>query len=192
MAANSLEALRQTSIKRAQTERYDVVSIALHWLTVLLLLVQVPVALVMTSLTAGPTQNALFFTHKSVGVTLLLVVMFRLVWRVLNPWPALPADVPPAQATLARTNHVLLYATLLVMAVSGFVFTAAGGYPIPYLGVIELGGLIPKNPELSKWVETVHLLSQWVLYVLVGLHVAGAFYHLLVKKDGVFQRMWPY
>ena len=191
VAANSLEALRQVSIKRQRTQRYDIVSIGLHWLTAILVVVQVTIALIMTSLASGPAQNAFFYTHKSLGITLLLVVVFRVLWKILYPWPPLPSDVPHGQVMLSRTIHLLLYLTLLVMAISGYVFTAAGGYPVPFFGIAQLGGLIGKNPDLSEWLETVHVLSQWVLYALVSLHVLGAFYHLLVRKDGVFQRMWP-
>ena len=136
-------------------------------------------------------QNILYFVHKSVGVTVLLLVLFRLAWRIRHPWPPLPDEMPSGQILLARVNHVLLYTMLIVMPVSGFVFTAAGGFPVPYLGLIELSGLLPKNKDLSKAAEAVHLTAQWVIYALVALHVAGALYHLLVRKDGVFQRMLP-
>lgn len=191
MAAEALEARRKAALARQQIERYDIVSIVLHWLTVLLVLVQVAAGLTMTSLERGTVQNVLYFSHKSLGITLLLVVLFRLLWRIGHPWPALPEQVPRFQVMLARANHVLLYVTLLVMAASGFVFTATGGYPVPFFGLIDLTGILSKDTELSKWVQTVHLGSQWVLYALVALHAAGAFYHLLVRKDGVFQRMWP-
>jgi cytochrome b561 len=103
----------------------------------------------------------------------------------------LPPDVPALQAAVARINHVLLYLALLVMAISGLVFTSAGGYPVPVFGIVDLTGLIAKNPQLSERAEAIHLTTQWILYVLVGLHVLGALHHLIVRKDGVFQRMLP-
>lgn len=171
--------------------RYDGTSIVLHWVTALLVFTQVAFGVAMVGIGKGPAQDLLFNVHKSMGVTLLLLVLARIAWRLTHPWPPFPDVVPPAQARLARTNHVLLYAVLLVMAVSGFVFTAAGGYPIPYLGIIELSGLVPKNEAFSKAVEWVHVAGQWVVYALVLLHVAGALYHLLVRRDGVFRRMIP-
>jgi cytochrome b561 len=191
MATESLIRRRERSIKRLRERRYDGFSMVLHWLTALVVLVQVSIGLTMVALPAGAAQNALFYTHKSLGVTLLLLVLLRLLWRIARPWPPLPAEVPALQATVARINHALLYVTLLVMAISGLVFTASGGYPVPVFGIVDLTGMIAKNPALSERVETVHLATQWVLYALVGLHVLGAFYHLLVRKDGVFQRMLP-
>jgi cytochrome b561 len=171
--------------------RYDGISIGVHWLTVILVIVQVIAGITMVNIDRGWTQNVLYDVHKSVGVTLLLLVLFRLIWRVHHPWPPLPSGMPRSQVILARINHVLLYAMLIVMPVSGFVFTAAGGYPIPYLGLIELSGLVPKNESISKAANVVHLAGQWVVYALVGLHVMGALYHLFIRKDGVFQRMLP-
>ncbi|WP_084507055.1 cytochrome b [Geminicoccus roseus] len=191
MAANALEARRQAALAREKIRRYDIVSIVLHWLTVLLVLVQIVAGLVMTDLERGTTQDVLYYTHKSVGIAVLLVVLLRLLWRIGHPWPPLPPDTPSAQAGLARLNHLLLYVMLLVMPISGFVFTAAGGYPVPFFGLVDLTGVIAKNPDLAKTAQWVHLSAQWVVYALVALHVLGALYHLVVRKDGVFQRMWP-
>ena len=176
---------------RSDETRYDGISIAVHWLMALLVVVQVIAGVTMVRAGKGLLQNVLYDLHKSIGVTLLLLLLFRLIWRVRHPWPALPSSMARSQILLARANHVLLYAMLIVMPVSGFVFTAAGGYPIPYLRLVELSGLVPKNESLSKAALVVHLAGQWVVYALVGLHVAGALYHLLLRKDGVFQRMLP-
>ncbi len=191
MATESLIRQRERSIRRLHEQRYDGFSMVLHWLTVLVVLVQVIIGLTMVALSAGAAQNALFYLHKSLGVTLLLLVPLRLLWRIAHPWPPLPPDVPALQAAVARINHALLYVALLVMAISGLVFTSAGGYPVPVFGIVDLTGFIAKNPQLSERAEAIHLATQWVLYVLVGLHVLGALHHLIVRKDGVFQRMLP-
>jgi cytochrome b561 len=177
----------------SRPDRYDGTSIAVHWLTVLLVLVQVLAGVTMVNLVGrGPVQDLLYNLHKSAGVLVFLLVLFRLAWRWRHPWPPLPADMPRWQIVLARANHALLYAVLLVMPVSGFVFTAAGGFPVPFLGLVELSGLVPRHEALSKAALLVHLGGQFLVYALVALHVAGALYHLRIRKDGVFQRMAPW
>jgi cytochrome b561 len=177
----------------SRPDRYDGTSIAVHWLTVLLVLVQVLAGVTMVNLVGrGPVQDLLYNLHKSAGVLVFLLVLFRLAWRWRHPWPPLPADMPRWQIVLARANHALLYAVLLVMPVSGFVFTAAGGFPVPFLGLVELSGLVPRHEALSKAALLVHLGGQFLVYALVALHVAGALYHLRIRRDGVFQRMAPW
>ncbi|HET6467169.1 MAG TPA: cytochrome b [Geminicoccaceae bacterium] len=173
-------------------DRYDGVSIALHWLTVLMVLVQIGAGVTMEDVGRGPTQDLLYNLHKSLGILILLVVLLRLAWRWRHPWPPLPASMPRGQVVLARANHALLYATLLLMPVSGFVYTAAGGYPVPFLGLVELSGLVPRDEALSKAALAVHIVGKWTLLALLALHVAGALYHLLIRRDGVFQRMFPW
>jgi cytochrome b561 len=168
------------------------VSITLHWLIAgLILLVQVPIGLIMVSLAQGAAQNVMFTTHKLVGITIFLLACFRLGWRLKEPVPSLPADMPDWQATLARINHVLLYAMLFWMPLNGFLYTALGGYPLPFFGLLDLGALIPDSKAAAGLFEAMHVYSQFLLYLLAATHVAGALHHRLQRRDGVFERMLP-
>ncbi|MFF9550773.1 cytochrome b [Methylobacterium fujisawaense] len=170
--------------------RYNGPAQALHWLTAALMLAVLPLAWVGTSLAReAPAKGTYFVLHKSAGLTILALAVARLAWRLFRPAPP-EGDLPRGLALTGRLNQWLLYAVLLIMPVSGYLLSAYGGRPTPYFWLINLPSF-EKSPELHELFERVHLLGQWALYVLVALHVAGALWHLVVRRDGVFDRMLP-
>jgi cytochrome b561 len=171
-------------------ERWGSVAIGLHWLVAgLILLVQVPAGLVMLRLDPGLLQDTLFNVHKNVGLVIFALALVRVGWRLANPVPALPLEVPGWQVRVAHLTHFLLYALIFLLPISGFLYTAFGGFPVPLLMVWDLGRLIPASePQAEIW-QAIHYWSQWALYGVVALHVAGALQHHLVHDDDVLRRM---
>lgn len=177
-------------MRRNTRERWGSVSIGLHWtIAALVLLVQVPAGLTMVALEPGTLQNVLYTTHKNTGLVIFALAVVRLGWRWGHPVPALPADLPIWQAGLARTTHGLLYILLFLMPVTGFLFTAMGGFPVPLFGLYDLADLVPENEPVAEVFEAIHVNLQFALYAVVALHVAGALQHHLVRRDGVLRRM---
>jgi cytochrome b561 len=177
-------------MRRNTHERWGSVSIALHWtIAALVLLVQVPAGITMVAAGPGTLQNVLYNVHKTTGLTIFALAVIRLGWRLAHPVPALPADLPTWQATLARLTHALLYLVLFLMPMSGFLYTALGGFPVPFFGLYDLARLVPVNKPLGEVFKYVHLGLQFVLYAVVLLHVAGALQHHFVREDGVLRRM---
>ncbi|WP_395681112.1 cytochrome b [Inquilinus sp.] len=177
-------------MNRNTTEHWGRVSIALHWtIAALILLVQVPAGLTMNRVGPGPLQNILYDTHKMTGLTVFTLVVVRLAWRWANPVPELPADMPPWQAAAARWTHVLLYLLILAMPVSGFIYTAMAGFPVPLFYLVNLADFVPVNKPVAAVAEAVHVNLIWALLAVVVLHVAGALHHHLVRRDGVLRRM---
>jgi cytochrome b561 len=171
-------------------ERWGSVSIALHWtIAALVLLVQVPAAVTMVNVEPGTVQNVFYNIHKNTGLIIFTLAIVRLGWRWSHPVPALPADLPLWQARTARITHALLYIVLLSMPVTGFLYTAMGGFPVPLFMLYDLAALVPENKPVAEIFKYAHLTLQWVLYATVLLHVAGALQHHLVRKDGVLRRM---
>jgi cytochrome b561 len=171
-------------------ERWGSVSIALHWtIAALVLLVQVPAGITMVAVEPGTLQNVFYNVHKTNGIVIFLLAIVRLGWRWSHPVPFLPADMPGWQAKLARTTHALLYIVLFLMPITGFLYTAMGGFPVPFFMVYDLARLVPENKPVAEIFKYAHLTLQFVLYATVVLHVAGAFNHHLVRKDGVLRRM---
>lgn len=138
-----------------------------------------------------PTQNALFILHKGLGPIVLVLVLARLAWRIGNPPPPLPGDLSLIQRRAAGFVHAALYLTLIVMAASGYVRVAAGGFPLEFLESLGIPPLVPKNEAVSKAAKAVHFNALIVLLTLIIAHVAGAFYHGAIRRDGVIHRMWP-
>ena len=163
----------------------------LHWITALLVFATLPIAWVMLAL---PKENAwvgtLFMLHKSLGVTIFALAVFRIFWRALHPPPPLPWSLEPWEAITAKISHLLLYFILLAMPISGYILSAASNHPVKYFDLFTLP-LLPENKPLAKAAETAHLTLQWAVYAIIALHVLGTAYQIIVKRDGVLDRMLP-
>jgi cytochrome b561 len=176
---------------RANTaERWGSVSIGLHWtIAALVLLVQVPAGITMVASGPGLVQNVCYDIHKTNGIVIFLLAVVRLSWRWWNPVPLLPADLPGWQAKAARITHALLYIVLFLMPVTGFLYTAMAGFPVPFFMVYDLSQWVPVDKPVAEVFKYAHLTLQFVLYLTVILHVAGALQHHFVRRDGVLPRM---
>ena len=170
--------------------RWGSVSIGLHWtIAALVLLVQVPAGITMVWHGPGLLKNVCYDLHKTTGIVIFLLAAVRLGWRRSNPVPLLPADLPGWQAKLARTTHALLYLVLFLMPITGFLYTAMGGFPVPFFMLYDLAQWVPVNKPVAGVFRYAHLTLQFVLYITVILHVAGALQHHFVRKDGILRRM---
>jgi cytochrome b561 len=163
----------------------------LHWLIVVLLIVQFAVAWSMPHIGRDTRPDTLINLHFSVGVLILTLAIVRLGWRLTHPEPPPIAGVPPWQIGSARIVHWLLYLLLFVVPVLGWFSASWRGFPVIMFG-LELPKLIaPRAPEW-QWTGDVHgLLANYAMLALVGLHVSAALYHWLVRRDRVLQRMLP-
>lgn len=162
----------------------------LHWIVAVVVLMMIPAGLVMTREgLARPVQDALFLFHKNTGVLLFLVVLVRIGYRLTHPPPALPASVPPWQRAVERATHLMLYALLVIMPLSGFTRVRAGGFPIELLDRLGVGPWIGKNEALAGYAQALHWAGAFLLIGLVALHVGAALYHALVLRDGVWSGM---
>ncbi len=119
--------------------RYNPLSQALHWLTVVLFLAILPLAWVALALPNGESKGTMFVLHKSTGLTILAVVVIRIVWRMISPAPADP-KTPKGLELIARVNHWLLYAIFLIMPVSGYLLSAFSGRSTPYFWLFTIPG----------------------------------------------------
>lgn len=183
---------RSLDAARERAPSYKAPARLLHWLTAVLVLSLLLAGQVMVMEgIPRPLQDLLFIFHKSVGVLVLLLMLVRLLYRWRHPAPPLPPSVPPAQARIAGATHWLLYALLLVQAVSGYVRVKAGGFPIESLDAMGVPSLVPRSDALAAVAKEVHWWTRLALAGLITLHVGAAVLHGLVLRDGVFQRMWP-
>jgi cytochrome b561 len=128
-----------------------------------------------------------FNLHKSISLTVFLLMLVRVVWRVGHPPPPLPR-MPAWNARLAHINHGVMYVTLFVMTVGGYLGSAWSGYPVRFFG-FELPSWTGHRPALKDLASSVHLWASWVLLASVVLHIAGTAKHALVDGNGVLARM---
>lgn len=176
----------------AVADSYSTTARLLHWTTAILVLGMIPAGFIMVQpgLDRG-LQDTLFIFHKNSGVVLLLLTIARLVYRARHPAPQLPASIPEWQQRVAGASHVLLYVLLIAMPVAGYIRVKAGGFPLESLDALGVPSLVPRSDALAETAKTAHYLGAIMLTGLVALHVGAALQHALIKRDGVFSRMWP-
>jgi cytochrome b561 len=172
-------------------ERYDGVAIALHWTTVALVAVLLSTGLTIAWGYEGALKNTLYAVHKATGLLTFFVVAFRLTRRLMRGTPPLPSSVPVTVGRVAGVWHRLLYAVLLAMPVTGYVYVVAGGYPVEVLNALGVPPLLDKYMPLSKAAEAVHRTLAYVLLALIAGHTAAVAWHDLARRDGIMRRMLP-
>ena len=174
--------------------RYSNTTVAFHWITVLLVLFQAYLGFRFGMSEPGPGRDAVFVWHKTTGVVILLLTLARLFYRLKNPPPPYPPELPAWERHAAVWNHRLFYLLLIAMPIVGFIAVSgfAQGKPTELLG----GIMIPTIPGISKATGEaageVHELSAFLLIALILLHVAAALKHQFVDKWRGSARMPPF
>ena len=172
-------------------DQWGSISKLLHWLVVLLILVMAWIGLTMGDLPNGPDKIATYALHKSIGITILVLVLLRLGWRLYAGAPAPVPGTPSWQDKIASLTHWALYALLLAMPISGWVVNSSSGFPLQWFGLVNLPAIVGRDQELLELAENMHETLFWILITLVVLHAAAAFYHHLFQRDATLARMLP-
>jgi cytochrome b561 len=182
---------RSTSVVKP-SGRYTLTAQALHWITAALMFIVLPIAWVMMNMPeTAPSRSLLFELHKSVGLTIVMIVAVRLAWRAKYPAPPLGARLQAWEKGAAVASHWMLYAVLIGMPISGYLLDATGGYPISYFGLFSVP-ILPKSPAFASAAIWAHVVvGQWLVYALILLHVAATVWHVSFRRDEVLDRMLP-
>jgi cytochrome b561 len=171
--------------------RYTGTARVLHWLAALLIFTGFGLGLFMTGLEFSPDKFRYYAWHKWLGITVFLLAAVRLAWRATHPAPALPEAMPAWQMRAARAAHLLLYALMLAIPVSGWIYSSATGVSVAYLGLVDLPNLVPKDRELARRLLFLHQSLNSLLAAVVTVHVAAALKHHFVDRDDILARMLP-
>lgn len=172
--------------------RYTPLAIALHWIIFFTIFCGWTLGQYMTELAFSPQKLRLVSWHKWLGVTTFLAGLIRLAWRVYRPAPELPDTVGPLQRRAAKVMYVVLYMLVLLIPITGWLFSSASGVPTVYLGLVQLPDLLPKDKAVADVLRQVHATLNWVLFVLVCGHAGYALKHHFIDRDGVLARMLPF
>lgn len=169
--------------------RYSTPAIVLHWLVALLIFVGFPLGLTMVDLPLSPDKLRLYSYHKWIGITVLMLVLPRLGWRLTHTPPPLPPGIAGWQRRAGEAVHGLLYLLLLVVPLSGWLMSSAKGFQTVWLGVLPLPDLIGKDKALGDLLTGVHKALNFTLLALVILHVIAALQHHFIDRLPFLQRM---
>ena len=174
--------------------RYSNVTVALHWITVALVLLQAYLGFTFALSDEGPARNAVFIWHKTIGVTILLLTLGRLAYRIKNPPPPFPPELPRWERYAAVWNHRLFYLLLIAMPIVGFIAVSgfANGPTTPLAGGIE----VPVIPGISKatgeLAGEIHELAAFLLVALILVHLAAALKHQFIDRWRGSARLPPF
>ncbi|PSO33276.1 cytochrome b [Bradyrhizobium sp. MOS002] len=165
--------------------RFAPIQRLLHWLMAACIFAMFFIGVGMVS-TVAPTYPPLILTHKTLGVTLLVLVVIRLAVRLHYGAPPLPADLPPAMKLGARLSHLLLYGFMIVMPLLGLGMLWAAAYPVVLYGGIRIPALLPQSDRVHTLLWNAHFYLGFAFFALVLLHLAAGLFHALIRRDGVF------
>jgi cytochrome b561 len=173
-------------------ERYGAVAIALHWLIAVLILGQILFGWYLQEIPRGTPMRGFYVNlHKSTGLTIALLILVRLGWRLAHPPPPLPSFVPAWERVASRISHLALYVCMLVMPSSGYVASNFSKFGVKLFNVILLPPWGIDDKRIYAVFNTTHVVTSYLFVGLIALHVLAAVHHAL-RHDGVFGRMWPW
>lgn len=170
-----------------KNQRYTLPAMLLHWAQAVLVIWLLWLGWTMLDLPKGAERSAAYSLHKSLGVLALFMVFARLLWRRSHPAPR--QTIGGREAKLATATHHLLYTLLVLAPVAGYLASSFTPYAIKFFGY-ELPKAGWPDESLNGAFKLAHVTFVWSLAGLIGLHLAGAVKHALMR-DGTVQRMLP-
>ena len=163
----------------------------LHWLMPVLFFGMLGLGFYMQGLPLSPDKLKLYSWHKWVGVTVFLLALFRIAWRVTHQPPALPSSMPRLMQIAAHAGHHMLYMLMFLIPLSGWLMSSAKGFQTVWFGILPIPDLLEKNKLLGDLLQTVHVsLNYLFIAVLIG-HIGAALKHHFIDKDDILTRMLP-
>ncbi|WP_426284824.1 cytochrome b [Luteibacter sp. E-22] len=160
----------------------------LHWLMALAILSMLFVGAGMV--TSVEARHAwLLAIHKPLGITIFVLALIRLGFRLTHPAPPLPADMPEWQKLAAHASHWLLYGLMIAMPLIGWGMLSAGNYPVTLGAGLRLPPILPSDAALFAWLREAHRYLAWLFFLTFLAHIGAALMHGLIRRDGVLQSM---
>ena len=173
-----------------KNQEYSVGSKLFHWLIALLVISMLSVSFFLEDFPEVIRPTAIMW-HKSIGITVLLLMLLRGLWIIQSGKPELPAAVPQWERFLSHFVQYSFYLLLILMPICGWVMSVSGGKVPSFFGLfnLPLPGIIP-NKNLANWMFEAHRTIAWLIIGFLFLHIAGALKHHFFDKDSVLRRIW--
>ena len=168
--------------------RYNRLAVLFHWVMAVLIFYAAAAILIADDLPRGPFRDLIKTTHNSVGAVILLLLLCRLLWRMVSTAPAIPAGMATYQQRLARFAHWGLYGLMALVPLLGLATLFLRGRGLEF-GFFSVASPLSANRTLSRSFKEVHELAAYLLLGLVAFHIAAAFWHHFIKRDGLLARM---
>ncbi|HKT33147.1 MAG TPA: cytochrome b [Gammaproteobacteria bacterium] len=176
---------------RNTRERYGLIAQLFHWVIVVLVAAQFVLGFMAHGLPISMERLVLLARHKSIGITIFVLVVLRLAWRLYSRPPPLLPSPHPLFNTAARMSHGLMYALLLSMPPVGWLLSSASNLTVAWFGLFSLPNLVGPDKRLAQALLLTHESMAWLLLVTIVVHVLAALWHHFLLKDTVLLRMLP-
>ncbi|MXV44362.1 cytochrome b [Saccharibacter sp. 17.LH.SD] len=179
--------------------RYTKGAIILHWLVALGIIILIVIGLVMDHLQLNPMRLfQLYQLHKSIGITVMFLIVLRIIWRITHKPPELPASVPPFDRLIAHLAQLGLYGLQIFMPLTGWAMVSVSvlGIPTVLYGTVHWPDLpvlatLPNKAPVEAALKVAHHWGGWILTALILVHAAAALFHHYVLRDNVLRQMLP-
>ncbi len=172
--------------------RYSAVAQLFHWVIAGLVVTQFVLARMADDLPLGARKLGLLARHKSFGMTILMLAILRLLWRLKHSPPALPPAMSPLERAIARGTHIAFYVLLFAMPITGWMMSSAKNYSVSWFSLFTWPNLIGKNEAAFNFLLATHQTLSYVLFVIAVLHILAALKHHFWNRDNVLLRMLPF
>lgn len=168
---------------------YHAVSRVLHWLVAVMILGMLVLGFYMVDLPLSPNKLKLYSWHKWAGVSIFLLVLLRLVWRIRYQAPPMPAHFSPFVKRAAAAGHGMLYTLMLAIPLSGWLMSSAKGVQTVWFGIVPIPDLLPEHKALGDILLTTHVSLNLIMVAAIVGHVAMALKHHFIDGDNTLRRM---
>ncbi len=170
-----------------QKQQYHAVARYLHWIIAALIVLQFILANLAENAATPPAELAILANHKSVGITIFLLAILRLVWRMWQGVPR-PLPMPEWQFVASRISHWSMYALIMLLPVTGWLTSSASAHSVSWFELVPLPDLVAPNPKLEEKLADIHGIHAKLLFAIVTIHIAAALRHAL-KREGALARI---
>jgi len=172
-------------VKNTLTE-YGLISKLFHWISALLLFIQIPLGFYLVDLDFGPERLSIENIHVVIGLSIFYLVILRLISKIINPNPKLEPSIFKGQRFVAKLNHVLLYVTILSITISGILKKLFNGET---LIIVFKKIRIEDNFELSEIFYDIHVFSNYLIIALITLHIMAVIIHKFLFNDNLLKKI---
>ena len=162
-----------------------------HWLIVLLFGLELLIGVIMPRVHRNTTPGTLVNLHFSFGLTIIMVMVLRVLWRLTHPIPSLPRGTTWWEAAAAHLMHLSLYVLLFIIPFAGWVWANALGWQVRAFWIIPMPNLVPKGWAYTWLAADAHVYLAVLICVLIALHILASLWHWYAKRDRVLERMLP-
>jgi cytochrome b561 len=185
---------------RPGLSRWSLPSRSFHWImafatlgtTALMYYSQTFEALAATDPTARARYTELLRLHKSIGLIVLFLIVFRFAWNRYRARPPLPQDLKPMQRRVAIGAHHLMYFLMLLIPLFGWFASMTYGGRTHFFGLFELPLILEKNVDAAVIHRNLHIWLGWLLFAVLVLHLSAALWHHFIRRDATLVQMLPW